>query len=480
MDFFSFLPLELVVQVLEFVRIRDVLLCMRACKEWYEKIRHLRTYWKVALSRLGVSPALMHKNIGGDSNRDHYTLALNVWKVRQYIVSSTPEIVCVSYKRHHRTYFQCTYCRHGTLVATLYNDFIPSSTLVYKIQPGSKQLVKKNQFPPIIDTPLGRVCWSSVYIDYLLIATACGRWLGYDLSTNVKLLDWEGSELYDQDILICCCEYCYLVVTAKLVSDRKSMVSYWEVDVVSLGRGYSAPMLSHFSIATAEYIPPSHINYGCRNLAIVSKIGSSAKESFCCSHLLLLQFANTVAVHEMKGCNQINECPVQVFCCTTGKDNAEEMFVSGKYHNTPFHLSADNSLCGFIFADMLSVWNLNSLSHESTVNVQRPHKNVQVCLLAVGHLYSLIGYESSDGQLKVVLTYSGKCIFSTHGFSGVFSDRHQSSGTPPPYFSFLGLVDEHWLSNVYSLPNPSMPIILYWEKRERSVFGIMFKPNENL
>ena len=447
---------------------------MRVCKEWYEQIICLQSYWKVAATGLGVSHRLMQTHIGGDDH-DYYTLALKVWKGRQYISSSIPEVAYASSKHHHRIYFQCTYCRHGTLVGTLYEDFIPLAMLVYKIQPGSKRLIKKNQFPPISSTPLGRVCWTNVYCDYLLVAAACGRWLGYDLSTGAKLLDWEGFELYDQDVVICCCEYCYLVVTAKFVSHRKSMNSYWEVNIISLGRGYTKPTVSRYTIATPEYIPSSIVNYGCKKSAIVSKIGSPVKENFCSSHLLLLQFSNAIIVHEMDNThssNRINEKALRVFTCDIDNLTAEIMH---KHYNTPFCLSSDNSLVGFIFADTLHVWNLNSLNHESSVSVQRSNKDVQVCLLALGHLYSLIGYESIDGQLKVIVTYSGNCIFLTHGFSGIFSDPLQSIGTPPPYFAFLGLVDEHWLSNIHSLPNPLMPVVLYWEKRERSIFGIIFK-----
>ena len=472
-DFICHLPLELVAEILSFIAISDVLSCMMVCREWHDKILSLQSYWRRAVKCLGVSPYLIQKNVG-EGFHDYFTLALKVWKGRKYISSSAPEVSHSSVRFHHRTYFHCTYCRHGTLVGSLYEDFVPVATLVYKFQPGSKRLMKKNQFAPVIRSPLGRICWSNVFCDYLLIATACGLWVGYDLPTNRQLLDWKGPELYDQSVSICCCEYCYLVVTVKLVSHRRSMESYWELDIITLGRGHTLPTLSHCSIATTDYVPSSIVSYGCKNVAILSKVGSRYKKEFCNSHSLILQWANTVAIHTVDSDRQISQIPLKVFDSDMN-DLSRDTLQESKHRNTPFLLSSDNSLIGFIFADKLHVWNLNMLTHESSVCIQRSHKDAHVHLLGLGHLYSLIGYESQDGQLKVALTRSGKSIFSTHGFSGVFSDRQQTIGTPPPYFLFLGVVDEHWLNDVRALPHPSMPVILYWEKKEQCVFGIMFK-----
>ena len=472
-DFVISLPLEILIEILTSLTITDVFSCMGVCKEWYVKIKSITTYWKVAAKSLGLSLYVVQQSKG--TSPDYYSLVLNAWKSRQCISSSSPEVVFSSSRYPHHIYFQCNYSRYGTLVGTLYEDFSPEATVVYKIQPGSKKLVKKNQFEPVSYTPLGRICWSNVYCDYLLTASACGRWQGFNLATNSKLLDWKGPELYDQDILIGCCQQCYLVVVAKLVSKRQPMESLWEVDVINLGRGYSNPTIFHCNLVTPSYISPSTINYGCRNLEIISKIRSQDKGGFCNRHLLLLQWADMVSVHEVIYWNQINETPMKVFCSNLDDVN-KEMLQLEKHSNTPFCLSSDDMLLGFLFTSKLHVWNLCTLQQESCINVQQQKDSAQVCLLALGHIYSLIGYESIEGRLKVISTYTGQCVFATHGFSGILGGPKSTIGTPPPYFIFLGVVDEHWLSNTQALPHPCMPVILYWEKREHCVFGIVMKP----
>ena len=478
-DFVTSLPLELVVYLLTFLNIDDVFCCMKVCRRWYDKIRSLDSYWRTAVKTLGVSPKLVHTvGIG-----DHFTLALKVWKGRQYIASSEPEVARASSTHHRRIYFHCTYCRHGTLVATLYEDFFPIAILVYKIQPGSNRLTIKNRFPPVLSSPLGRVCWSNVYCDYLLLATACGRWFGYSLATNVKLLDWKGPDLYDQDVLVCCCDDCYVVVLAKFVPNRKPMESYWDINTITLGRGYTQPKVYHYFIRT-NYLTLSNATRDCQKIAIVSKIGQSTAKTDCCtSHWLLLQSScHLLTIHEIcHSHGQINLIPLKVFDYQDTRKDRDVFIQQRKYCHSPFQLSFDNCLVGFIFEDNLHVWNLHTLTHESSVSIQRSNKDAQVCLLGLGRIYSLIGYESINGQLKVVSTYSGKSIFSTHGFSGVFkSQPQQTIGTPPPYFIFLGVVDEHWLNHTEALPPSLMPVFLYWEKRERCVFGIVFKRHKSI
>ena len=70
-------------------------------------------------------------------------------------------------------------------------------------------------------------------------------------------------------------------------------------------------------------------------------------------------------------------------------------------------------------------------------------------------------------------TYTGEVIFGVHGFSGLA--EASTIGTPPPYFTFLGLTDEEWLNRVDILPNPCLPILLYWDKLKHCVLGIVFK-----
>lgn len=478
-DFLSVLPLELVVNILLLVRIKDVLSCMSVCKGWYDTIRHLHPYWSNVLRRLGAPPSLLQ------DRDDSFRLAVQVWMGRQYLSASIPEIGHIS-QFHQSHYYQCNYCRHGTVVATLYNDFIPFTTIVSKVQLGSKKLIKKNQYPPIIQSSSSRICWASVYSDYILMATASGRWLGYSLTSDTKLLDWTGYELYDQDITICCCDNCFIVSLTKLSFQRKSqqLTSYWNVKLLTLGRGQTTPRTITYTVPLPIHIAPSLTNYGCKSTAIIPFSRGSNSDSFCSCHLLLLQWANCVSVYRINESMVVT--PVTVFYSDV-VELTKELLQSTRHRNSSLAVSFDNTLTGFVFCDKLYSWNLEDGFSPHTpplgVTLQRSKNrdDGHLHLLALGRIYTLIGYDSTEGLLQVVTTYTGDCVFSTHGFSGIFhTDTSPRNGAPPPYFIFLGVVDEHWLNDVNARAHPHMPAILYWEKKEHGVFGIMLKQRHTL
>ena len=475
-DYVALLPPEIVIQILLCLTVKDVLSSMKVCKQWYEKIKDLTGYWKKAMSILGVSAYIFEQN--KDSFPNYFSFVLRVWKNRRYIMESRPEVIYASTRYPNDTYFHCNYSRFGVVAGTLYQDFLPEAITVHKIKPGTQVLRKTNQFDPISYGPVGRIRWLHVYCEYLLFVSASGRWQGYHLATNKKLLDWNGPELFDQDLILSCCESCFLVVIVKLISKRKPKESYWEVQVLRLGRGNSAPSISYHRLDTPYYISPTPSNQGCKYSALISQTNITDGDSFCCTHKFLVQWGDTIVVYEMNETYQIDYNPLAVLQSNKEYDIAViYTLVTEKYHNTPFVISADNQLFGYIFSDTLHIWNIGTLIKEACVHLPRSDTNNQIWLLAIGHVYSLIGYGSIEGRLKVICTYTGQCIFSTHGFSSVFHSN-QTIGTPPPYFYFLGPVDEHWLNNVDALPHPLMPILLYWQKREHCVCGITFKHEE--
>lgn len=337
------------------------------------------------------------------------------------------------------------------------------------IPPGACHLKDVGKFRPVWRDPRGRVVWASVFTDYLLLVSASGRWQGHQLVSGAMTLDWQGGTLYDPEIMISCCQQCYLVARVKLISSRKPKQSYWEVHLLRLGRGQVTPSQCYFQLETPFLISPLSTAYGCKRIEVLSRVEHMDSEQFCCRHWLLMQWAGHVFVHEVGMSASLVNKPL----ATLSSDDCTEFVSSDKSRSTPFVTSADGLLLGLVHLDKLCVWNLSSLEQEVAVPIPRRDPTpCGVCLIALGQVYSLLGYESQEGRLQVVATRTGQLVLSTHGFSRQ-AKGSRGTGLPPPYFTFLGPVDEHWLSSVGGGPHPSMPTILYWDKHGHRVSGIV-------
>ena len=473
-DFISYLPAEVAVKILICLSLKDVLSCMRVSQNWFERIKEFTTYWKEALISLGIS------QYTSDRYRNKYPiyrdLALKVHKTRQYITASQPEIKFVSPSYPGNLYFQCNYSRYGVLVGTMYEDFNPLVTSVYMVHPSSGVLKRKYQFQPHAQNPLNRIVWAHVFCDYLLSISANGLWQGHNLATNKTVLSWNGPNLFDTDLIVRCCERCYMVTVVKLVSHRQPKEMYWDVQMIRLGRGNVYPSIAHSRINCPEYIPMLQAGYGCKEIALVPKSDSIDEGGFCDIHWLLMQWAESIYVHEVLSPHNVMQKPLSIL--QSGIDIVDVQSLTSERTNcTSFVLSSDQRLLGYIFNSHLYVWNLDPQKLQSKYKISQKNK-VQVRLLAIGHIFTIIGYESLNGHVQVLSTITGNLIFGTHGFSAIGQASHML-GTPPPYFTFLGPVDEEWLNEVDALPHPSSPVLLYWDKIRHCVSGIIFRHHEN-
>lgn len=463
MDFITFLPPEIVVHILVNLSLADILSCVRVCSNWYHKIMHLDTYWKKSLKLLGVCEYVVSRC--RHRYPEYRDIALKVYKTHQYIRSSRPEIKLVSRYYSAKYYFQCNYFRYGVLVGTLYEDFIPLSTAVYTVRSGVLQ--RTHEFTPIVQATPHRVVWSYVYCDYLLLASANGIWKGHNLISDKVALTWQGPTLYDADILIGCCRDCFLVATGKTVFDRISREGFWDLQMLQLGRGHETPTITKVKLNVTS-LQSHHLTANCcKCIRLISKDFTSIINSFCTSHWLLLQWSDQVHVYEVNSDGKLTS-----FSLSQVLSPEIKHLEINSYHSTVFSISSDQSIMGYIVNGQLSVWSLSSMKIVSQFLLPHRTERVQINLLSLGHLYTVMGYESVYGAIQVVSTYTGQHMFGAHGFI----DRATSSiGTPPPYFIFLGLVDEEWLNRIDILPHPTLPLFLYWDKMDHCVYGIVLQ-----
>ena len=470
MDFIGELPPELVYSILLWVSVEDVLACMLVNRFWYTRIHQLDEYWRSAAATLGVADqSLLLKY------NSHREVTLAVRCSMRYLKSSAPKVKYLTVPYPPDVYFQCNYARFGTLVGTLYSNFSPNHTTVEMLRPGTCVLQKTHVLEPIGSSAQNRIAWAHMYCDQLTLVTANGHWRRVDLVANKIVLEWQGPSWFDSSIMFSCCDQCHMVSVVRLISQRRPKESYWDIHLIRLGRGESQPVHVHYRLDTPFIISPLQAGYGCKKIALLSRSAKRDREGFCLLHWLAIQWADTVFVYEVMLPARIASKPI--ITLTTDSISVECM-LSEKQRNTEFVLSVDMQLIGLVFHDKLHVWNLHNLTKKVTSrNIRTSTSEGKVCLIALGHIYSIIGFESVEGRLQIISTHTGKVVFSTHGFSGLGMVGHNIRGTgiPPPYFAFLGVVEEEWMNNLDLYPHSSMPFLLFWDKTHHCAAGIVLE-----
>lgn len=475
-DFIFLLPPELVLGILVHLPIADVLRCLRVSSVWHESITEATSFWKgPALKSLGVSDYVVLQS--GRHYKTCKDLAVRVHNNRRYIQLSSPEAKQMS-KIYLNHYFQCNYFKYGVLVGTMYEDFVPIFTSVSTMIPSTGLLKQTHSFLPALQESAHRVVWCSLYCDYILLASAIGKWRGFNLVTGEALLSWQGPTLYDPEQIFCCCQDCYLVGMGKMIVNRHQVnledkAMYWELQILRIGRGHVRPTVSQVRLGITlpgNSIPGNSVlmQY-CKSIGMISKSKDKGSSHFCRSHWLVLQCGSSLCIHQVASSN--HQETVSTVPLVDLNHSISETFLIDKHHSTPFVLPFDQSLLALATNGKVQVWTLNDFKCVSSFGLQSLQDGVQISILGIGHVYIVIGYGSIKGKVQILSTYTGEVIFSVHGFSGL--GEASTIGIPPPYFTFLGLTDEEWLNKVDVLPNSHLPSVLYWDKMKHCVFGII-------
>lgn len=483
-DYIGLLPVEITLEILISLALNDVLSCMLVSRGWYARITTLGSYWRHALLTL-IPPSLCDVAYRSRPSADHRELVLRAWQSRECLRAARPVVQPLTLSVPPHVYFQCNHAHHTTIVSTLYCSFIPRIIVVYRLQPGTGKLVKKHLFKPISSEAQSRIVWAHHFCDYLLLVSASGHWRGFNLAFDRLVLDWQGPPVFDSDIVFGCCESCFMVVAGKLISSRYLRESYWEGHLFRLGRGMATPSFSDFHVYTSVYMNRSVVSGMQKKLVLLSRSSRSRdKEGFCERHWLFMQSIEGVYVYQVDLPSILLPTSLTTLNFHYSHSIGDEDVVVSMYDsvdttkNTAFKISLDNGLLGCISSDKLHVWKLSDegFAKESVVSIPRRNRS-SVRLLAIGHLYSILGYESVEGHFQVITTHRGDPVFSTYGFSGLGLEPSSSNGTPPPYFTFLVITNEEWLNDGCGLPHPYFPFMLFWDKKRHAILGLSLKHN---
>ena len=470
-DFVSRLPPEIVLDIVLNLGVEDVVQCLLVSKQWHDILSGLEPYWRRACLEFGLPD-----HVVGRLRPRYATSKALLFAARQHrqsICATRPQCFSLSQEGYpYDTHYACQYTNGDMILGTVYRDFRPKEIIVERVCYRSVVRVR-TLFPQFASTAENRIIWGYLSQEYLLCVTASGIWSAYDSSINSPLFRWKSDSMYDSDIRIGCCEKCLIVCTAKLFSFRNEE-SYWDLKVFKVGRDFSThvPSVMKFKIFTGNReITLRQASCGKKRIWLLPSSKHTDTDGFCRSHTLLIQWAHTVAAHALtskaKTCI-LSRHPRTLLTIPCRREHIELAIVRNHGLNTEFCLSADSKLLGMIFQSHLHVWDVSTSEKLCCAEIildQYSHE--QLRLIALGHIYSIVGLEFKNAVL-VVATQTGKVVLKYAGFA------RKHGRMVPPYIEFLSAVSEDWLNDISCPCSTARPTVVYWNKTNRCIEGVAF------
>ena len=480
-DFFTLLPPELVLHIILYLPLKHLLPCMNVSRTWLSILNGMEPYWKQACEDLGLSSQLLEKLL--TCYHTAKTALFAVLEHRLSIFKSHPRQKQLGSKYPYFMHYMCQYTKGKHLVGTIYKDFRPYKILIERIERDALQgvLTISPSYPKIAEN---RTIWVHIHNQYLFCAAGSGIWSVYNMKSTTAILQWKAPPMYDLEIKFACCDRCSMVCTAKLVTNHLEdsvCQNFWVIQVAevcteSLDSTQQAPIprLTKFKLkADNEDITSRRRDYGKKKVSLLSQSTEAdiyGVYGLCSSHLLLLQWGNTIVCHvlhwRMKGKQRtlrLSQTPEKCFTAECRKSDFDRAIMRNRGLNTEFVLTEDNGLIGLIFQSQLVTWETKSSHLSSSVRISLENYSYEeMKLISLGHIYSIIGLEFS-GTLMIVTTRTGQQILKYNNFA------LQHSQMVSPYIEFFSPDQEKWLSDI---THPCETMLTYWNKTSRSVEGV--------
>lgn len=474
-DFISLLPPEVVLQIALALSPDDVTRCLLVCRSWCRRLEKMEPYWRVACWRIGLSEFMVDKL--RPLHGSWRSLCLASRRHVQSIAEAHSATLPLSDGYPFDVRYSCQYARHGRVIGTVYQNFQPRAIVVENVR--QNRLIRSHTFKLACEQQRSenRIVWGHLFESVYVCASASGRLTGYDLQTSQCTFRWQGHTMYNNELRFGCCEKCMLLVTAKLVSfhslDEKS---FWDLRVICRSRTDDASERPQWPRHCVLQLKLYHGNrdivgrragYGKKKVWLLSEPGQRA----CSSHLLLLQWANSITGHVLSSTNKKHFLSLTPrLDCTVPCNRLDFALTSRTGLNSEFCLSADARLLGLVFEARLHVWNVwdsRKLSSSLLPVHSLGHEHFeQVRLVALGHLYSLIGLEFST-SLLVVLTQTGQVVRQCERFAVLHGHM------VPPYTDVLCVVGEDWLSDIQTPLPADACTVVFWNKTNRSLEAVV-------
>ena len=485
-DFVSGLPPEVVLNIVFHLELEDVVNCLLVCHSWRCVLSGLEPFWRQACFRFGLSEAVIRRLMPSYSSSKALLLAAK--RHRDLLYTTPPRLSTITEGCPYNVHRVCKYAKGEDMVSVIYQDFRPCQILVEALQHSSVQQTLSIQLS-VYRTSENRIVWSHLFHDFLYCATACGLWsVHYIRMSRIPLLEWKSEPLYEPNQRIGCCSVCHMVCTCKLVYCH-NQEPYWDVRVISVDeqaalecmdlkrsakyRKSDLQTIVKFKLrATNTGITARQSNHAMKKVTLLPRTSSEKDpKGRCLSHWLLLQWANVISAHHLAsdgGRTLTSTSPESEYIVPCELKHIKLAVVHKHGLNSEFEMSSDGKIIGMLFQSHLIVWDVESAKEVSFAEIVLDNYNYeQMRLIALGHIYSIIGLEFTN-VLLVVANSTGETVLKCVDFA------RKHCTILSPYIEFLTAVRTDWLSDIASPCTRDRPAVTFWNKTNRSVEGIYF------
>ena len=406
-DFFSRLPGDVILLILDYLHVKDVLRCTRVSKRWNAVLRQadMGRFWRRAAQYVGLPDYYVRQRFPECSSPDE--LFHQVRHYTSHISKIRPETKHLKGIHPFESTSKCEYAGNGYFVKTVdYQTLESEETAIGELCPHRRTIQKVDSMPH--EGKHGEVNYASICSNNVIWQTLNGYWFRYDLAKCTfhrlfpKLIKRQMGDSMGH------CRHCLLLLIANIES---VMHGYnWVLNFIKVEdeQVIEAVYKPHIPPGITQFIPrPVKVH-------LVSSDG-------CQTHRLIIQGGTGACVFDVNHNSEektikISPKPIATLNPFYDSDIAVMVVTT----TSEMTLSKDERLLGIVTSIVypyasglrLHIFDLRTYERILSVKVKWDEGFNDSNIMAISALYAVIGVGHSNGEVKVIHCKSGRIIAS--------------------------------------------------------------------
>ena len=467
MDFFTFLPPELLLKIFFYLQVTDSLKLRQVSRRWNQIITSLNSYWQRAVLQLGISTATLEHRCTSISLPSILAAGL---KHRKWIKSCGSQIGIFSDRTDHLVSCNRRKIGVGRRIWGIQSNAASngfylghSMVLISPQQPPQVQRILTvsmvvQDFEPlrISCTFYCMIVWARATKDFVLILLHSGEWLCFSQYSDTVLLHWKCKlckhnprttrTVTDSVTHISCCDECFLVACIEASSPYSPI---WTLHLFKIGHGNVSPDLATRRTILVQLKP----NESLIQWVLLPKSKTRDETGFCQEHSLLYQTSTQIYVFKVNFSESEGKTVIQSHQISIPSSDLHNVDPSTNLHSViSIRLSTDQKLLAtmidpyHLYIWETSTWNIVTSKHLLWISLRDTVSHL-ASIIAVGYLYTVIstGNQQLGFNIHIIGTHSGELI--SERLSKVNWWRKDA-------VDYVCLVNEDWLSDMHCFNSP--------------------------
>ncbi len=473
-DFLSELPPELVLHIINHLKVPDVLKCLRVCKRWHHKLclGEMAKFWRRACEYSGLPVEYIKKQLI-NSKKDPNELYRNIIHHKSIVASQKPEVGPITGTYPFDATHKCEYAGNGYFIRIIESKSEDDEIAFGEFCSEKRSIVMLDSHRA--RGKCGEVIWTHHMAGNVMFQTGKGRWFRYNIADQRLIELTFGKHDKGRHYTIGYCQHCLFLV---FVSTENSMHSYhWILYFLNFsdGRDDKPLELRHktpIPPGTTQYIPSP-----AKGHLLPLKPGDCSQ-----GHQLIAQGGNGACVYNV---THSNEEGIQISPKPVGKlDPFFDINIAVMVVNTTSEmtLSADEKIIGLITCIVypfksglcLHLFDTRTFERISSVKLDWKKGFDDGYVLAVNRLYAALAVSHDDGCIKLMHAHTGECLLNITGL------QHG----PPPIvpmsrlvlIHYQGTYDEESMLNMFG----PLGLVIVYRQGIKNLQGVWFAPQRAL